>query len=146
MSQLLDRLREARASGQWQDLVGAIPYARFIGFSVEEKEGQMLGKLQFSPRNIGNPSLPALHGGTIGALLESTSIFEVLRRAETIVLPKTITITIDYLRPGRPIDTWARGTVTRQGRRVVNVRAEAWQDDPAKPIATANALFLIKSE
>jgi acyl-coenzyme A thioesterase PaaI-like protein len=36
--------------------------------------------------------------------------------------------------------------VTKQGRRMVNVYAEAWQDDRAKPVATANAHFLIKSD
>ena len=65
-------------------------------------------------------------------------------RAETIVLPKTITLTVDYLRSGRPVDTHARAFVTRQGRRVTNVRVEAWQDDRGKPIATAHAIFLVK--
>ena len=87
--------------------------------------------------------LPALHGGTLGALLESTAIFHLLWEAETLFLPKTITLTIDYLRSGRPVDTFARGVITKQGRRVVNVRAEAWQDDPARPIAIGNGHFLI---
>ena len=30
------------------------------------------------------------------------------------------------------------------GRRVVNVRAVAWQRDPTRPIAAANAHFLLK--
>jgi hypothetical protein len=29
---------------------------------------------------------------------------------------------------------------------MVNVYAEAWQDDRGKPVATANAHFLIKSD
>jgi Fe-S cluster assembly protein SufB len=33
--------------------------------------------------------------------------------------------------------------VTKRGRRVINVRAEAWQDDRARPIATAFAHFLV---
>ena len=36
---------------------------------------------------------------------------------------------VDYLRSGRPVDTHARAIVTRQGRRVTNVRVEAWQED-----------------
>jgi acyl-coenzyme A thioesterase PaaI-like protein len=61
-------------------------------------------------------------------------------------LPKTITITVDYLRSGHAVDTYARGVVTRQGRRVANVHVEAWQDDRARPIATAHAHFLIKRD
>jgi acyl-coenzyme A thioesterase PaaI-like protein len=92
---------------------------------------------------IGNPVLPALHGGTLGALLESAAIFELLWRAETVVLPKTITLTVDYLRSGAPQDTHARGVVTRHGRRVTNVRMEAWQGDRKTPVATAHAIFLV---
>ncbi len=59
------------------------------------------------------------------------------------VLPKTIDITVDYLRSGRAVDTWAKGILTRQGRRVANVRVEAWQEDRLRPIAIAHGHFLI---
>ena len=93
---------------------------------------------------IGNASLPALHGGTIGALLESTATLQAFWESETLVLPKIVTITIDFLRSGRPVDTFAKGVFTRQGRRVVNMSVEAWQEDRARPIARANAIFLVK--
>jgi acyl-coenzyme A thioesterase PaaI-like protein len=99
--------------------------------------------MRYGDHLIGNPALPALHGGTLGALLESAAIFELLCRSETVVLPKTITLTVDYLRSGAPVDTHARGVVTRQGRRVANVRMEAWQADRHKPVATAHAVFLV---
>jgi acyl-coenzyme A thioesterase PaaI-like protein len=66
-----------------------------------------------------------------------------LWRAETIVLPKTITITVDYLRSAGAVDTHARGVITRQGRRVANVRVEAWQADRASPVASAHAIFMV---
>jgi uncharacterized protein (TIGR00369 family) len=89
--------------------------------------------------------LPAIHGGVIAALLESTAIFQLMWETEAIVLPKTITLTVDFLRSGRAVDTFARGILTRQGRRVANVRVEAWQDDRARPIAVASAHFLLKT-
>lgn len=52
--------------------------------------------------------------------------------------PKTISITVDYLRSARPTDTFVRAEVVRHGRRVATVRSLAWQDDPTKPVATAN--------
>ena len=61
------------------------------------------------------------------------------------MLPKIVTITIDYLRSGRPLDTFAKASITRQGRRVVNVTAEAWQEDRTRPIARGNAIFLIQA-
>jgi acyl-coenzyme A thioesterase PaaI-like protein len=144
MSRLLDTLLEAKRTGDFRRFTDAIPYARFLGISAEVVDGELVGKLAYDDKLIGNASLPALHGGTLGALLESTAIFQVLFDAETVSLPKTITLTLDYLRSGRPVDTFAKGIVTRHGRRVVNVRVEAWQDDRTRPIATANVHFLIQ--
>ena len=51
-----------------------------------------------------------------------------------------------YLRSARPVDVIACAKVTRQGRRMVNVFAEAWQEDRSRPVATENAHFLVKSD
>ena len=143
---MLERIAAARDSGDLDALVQAIPYARFLGLSARLEADSVLVTMKYAPHLVGNPTLPALHGGTLGALLESAAIFELLWASETIVLPKTITITVDFLRSGAPIDTHARGVITRHGRRVANVRALAWQDDPARPIASAHAHFLIMRE
>jgi len=141
---LVDLITAARRAGEISQLVEAVPYASFLGFRVIDRDGELIGHLRFSEHLIGNPYLPALHGGVLGALLESTAIFQLMWETEAIVLPKTITLTVDYLRPGRPVDTYARGILTRQGRRVANVRVEAWQDDRSRPIAVASAHFLIE--
>jgi acyl-coenzyme A thioesterase PaaI-like protein len=140
---LVELIAEAKRTNQPGHLTEIVPYARFMGLSMRHVAGELLGHLTYSNTLIGNPALPALHGGALGALLESTAIFQLLWDAETIVLPKTIDITIEYLRSGRPLDTWARGILTRQGRRVANVRIEAWQEDRQRPIAIAHAHFLI---
>lgn len=143
---LVERLTAAKHAGDYQGLFEAIPYARFLGLEAELVEQELVTTMRFAPHLIGNPSLPALHGGTLGALLESAAIFELLWRAESIVLPKTITFTVDYLRSAAAADTHARGHITRQGRRVTNVRIEAWQEDRNKPVATANAIFLVMKD
>ena len=140
---LVERLAEARNSGDYQALFDIVPYSKFLGLSARLDGTELVTTMTFAPHLIGNPALPALHGGTLGALLESAAIFQLLWQAETVVLPKTITITVDYLRSGGPADTHARGTITRQGRRVTNVRVEAWQADRAAPVATAHAIFLV---
>ncbi len=140
---LVERLAEAKRTSNYDGLIDAIPYARFLGLGCAMVGDELITTLRYADHLIGNPSLPALHGGTLGALLESAAIFELLWRAETIVLPKTITLTVDYLRSGAPVDTHARGIVTRQGRRVTNVRMEAWQGDRGTPVATAHAIFLV---
>ena len=142
---LVERVAAAKRAGEISRLVAAVPYASFLGISMVHVDGELLGKLTFGEHQIGNPMLPALHGGVIGALLESTAIFQLMWETEAIVLPKTITLTVDYLRSGRAVDTFARGVLTRQGRRVANVRVEAWQDDRGRPIAVASAHFLVET-
>jgi acyl-coenzyme A thioesterase PaaI-like protein len=140
---LVERIVAAKASNDHQGLIDLVPYARFLGLTAAIEGDELITTMRYGEHLIGNPSLPALHGGTLGALLESAAIFELLWRAETIVLPKTITLTVDFLRSGAPVDTHARGIVTRQGRRITNVRMEAWQADRSVPVATAHAIFLV---
>jgi uncharacterized protein (TIGR00369 family) len=140
---LIEKLTAAKQAQDFQGVLDAIPYARFLGLSAAMAGDELVTTMTFSEQLIGNPALPALHGGTLGALLESSAIFELLWRAETIVLPKTITLTVDYLRSGGAHDTHARSVVTRHGRRVANVRIEAWQADRSAPVATAHAIFLV---
>ena len=143
---LEDLVRAAKRDGDYSQLVAAVPYARFLGLSATLEGDALVTTMTYGAHQIGNPALPALHGGTLGALLESAAIFELLWRAETVVLPKTITLTIDYLRSAAPKDTHAVATITRQGKRVVNARVEAWQDDRNKPVASANVIFLVMHE
>ncbi len=140
---MLDLVAEARRSGDVTGLGAATPYTKYMNIAPENSTGELLTRMRYDPKLIGNIMLPALHGGTIGALLEAAAIFQVLWEIETIAVPKIITITVDYLRSGRPVETLARAVLTKQGRRVVNVAVEAWQDDRSRPIASANAHFLV---
>jgi acyl-coenzyme A thioesterase PaaI-like protein len=58
-------------------------------------------------------------------------------------LPKTISITTDYLRPGLPRDAYARATITRAGRRYASVQVEAWQDHRDTLFAQSTLHFLM---
>jgi uncharacterized protein (TIGR00369 family) len=146
VTSILEQIAAARAGGDLGPLVAAIPYAQYMGFSVRVENGVLVTSMAYSPHLIGNPALPALHGGTLGALMESAAAFTVLWASETVLLPKTITLTIDYLKPARPVDTHARGVITRNTRRVASVRVEAYQDDPANPVAGAHVHFLVKRD
>ena len=59
-------------------------------------------------------------------------------------MPKPVDITIDYLRSGRAVTSFASARLARQGRRVVNVHAQMWQDDETKPVAGLRGHFLLK--
>ena len=141
------RLRNAvtavRESGDFTALQEAIPYARFMGITAELVDDDVVGRMRYSDHLVGNATVPALHGGTLGALMESTAIFKLLWKGETSTVPKTINITVEYLRGARPQDVFAKAVFTRHGRRVANVRVFAYQDDPEKPVAVATAHFLL---
>ena len=117
------------------------PFARCLGIRVE-KDGTLV--MPFSPKIIGNPSLPALHGGITGALLETTAIIGVTGELGTSVRAKLIGLTVNYLRSGRALDTYANVSIVKQGLRIVAFEARAWQDDMEKPIASAFGHFVLR--
>ena len=140
---LPDAVRIARTTGDWHPLIAALPYVGFLGSHFTIIDGRLIGRMPFADHLVGNPMLPALHGGTLAGLLESAAHLELLFDESTTVLPKTITSTVDYLRSGRPLDTLVLAKVFKRGRRVCTVHATAWQDDETKPIATATIQLLI---
>lgn len=137
MSAVAQVLAEARRTGDWHPVLRAIPYLGFLGVEFEPAPGRRVAVMRFAEHLVGNPTIPALHGGTLGGLLESMAHLEWLASSEGLVLPKTITFTIDYLRSGKPQDTFAEASVVKPGRRVSTLHCRAWQEDPKSPIAIA---------
>lgn len=130
---------------QLKSLFEMVPYAKFLGVQFELKGDELTAVLPFKDNLIGNPMLPALHGGVVGAMMELTAVAQIFLTQGTGKVPKTIDISIDYLRSGRPVDTFARAHVTKLGRRIANVRVEAWQFDRADPIAALHGHFLLQT-
>ena len=125
------------------DLLDAIPYARFLGLTTEICGDDLTVTMPFADRLIGNPLLPALHGGSTAALLELTAVAQVARLYPRLRLPRPINVTVAYLRSGKPLDVQARARISKAGRRVAHVEARAWQENEDQPIATLAAHFLI---
>jgi uncharacterized protein (TIGR00369 family) len=117
------------------------PFARCLGIRIGD-DGTLV--MPFSPRIIGNPILPAIHGGITGAFLETTAVVGVTRELAVSALPKPIGLTINYLRSGRALDSYASASIVKQGRRIVAFEAKAWQDDPTRPIASAFGHFMLR--
>lgn len=142
-------------------LAGGIPYVQHLGVSFERRGDELTAVLPFDDRLVGNPLLPALHGGAIGAFLEIAAIMELawavvwermegggdaardIEAGRFPPMPKTIDFTVDYLRSGLPRDAYARARVNRMGRRYASVHVEAWQDNRARLFAQATGHFLM---
>lgn len=139
-------LKAANLAGTKPDLsalVASIPYARYLGIQVDRKGTEITTVLPFARHLIGNPVLPALHGGVVGGFLETTAMLQAIFEVGGVEMPRPVDINIDYLRSGRPIDTFARAVITKQGRRVINIHAHAWQDEHDRPIATLRGHLLL---
>jgi uncharacterized protein (TIGR00369 family) len=124
-------------------ILRAVPYCGWLGLTAQIEHDAPILDMPFDAKLIGNPILPALHGGVIGSLLETAAIVHILWETGAAALPKPVDITIDYLRSGRAVPSHARAHLARQGRRIVNARAEMWQDDFSKPVASFRGHFLL---
>ena len=131
-------VREGRAAKDPQRLLDLVPYAHFLGLTCAREGERLRVTMRYQPSLIGDATIPALHGGTLAGLLESTAAFHALFVSEIAGMPKTITLTIDYLRSARAEDTHCEATVVRQGRRFVVIAVRAFQRDPEQPVASAN--------
>ncbi|MEO0981926.1 MAG: PaaI family thioesterase [Pseudomonadota bacterium] len=121
------------------------PFARTLGMRCEIMGDEMTAIMPFQEKLIGNTAIRALHGGAIGSFLELTAMAQVFLATELEHPPKPIDLTIDYLRSGRAEDLFARCIIHKLGRRIANVRAEAWQSERDKPVAALHAHFLVAS-
>lgn len=152
--------REASRDAILSAMAEAIPYNRFLGVRFDRLGDELTARLPYAEALIGNPFLPAIHGGVTGAFLEITALTQLAwdqalaaleeggPAAEAIAegrfppVPKTIDITVDYLRSGRPQESYARASVQKAGRRVVHLHVTAWQEERARPIAMLRGNFL----
>ncbi|MBC8268363.1 MAG: PaaI family thioesterase [Rhodospirillaceae bacterium] len=140
---MLKDIQSLKDKGDYSSISNLIPYTRVIGLQCAVEDGAMVTRLRHQDSNIGNYQMAVLHGGTVAALLEHAAIFQLLFELDIKAIPRIINISVDYLRPCRAMDTQASAVLVKQGQRIANVRVQAWQSDPAKPVATAHAHFLL---
>lgn len=142
-------------------LVEGVPYVQYLGIGFDRRGDELTATLKFDEKLIGNPFLPAIHGGVTAAFLEVSAIIELswsilwdeiesgridaekLDPTTLPRMPKTIDFTVDYLRSGLPRDAYARARINRSGRRYASVHVEAWQDNRARLFAQATGHFLM---
>lgn len=151
---------KSRRDAALERLVTGLPYVQFLGIRFDRRGDELTAILPFQDMLIGNPMIPALHGGVTAAFLEVTAIIELAWAmlwdemetaggpdyqigAGALRLPKTIDLTVDYLRSGLPRDAYARARVNRSGRRYASVHVEAWQDNRARLFAQGTGHFLM---
>ena len=116
-----------------------LPYARLLDLRFEQDDDEVRLIMPFSVGLVGAPG--RIHGGALAGLLEIAGLAAVIVAqpdADRLPRLRPVTVTVDFMREGTPVDTFAAAEVTRLGRRIVNVSSRAWQFDRGRPIASAN--------
>jgi uncharacterized protein (TIGR00369 family) len=125
-----------------------IPFNKWLGMKVEHLErGHLTVSIPWREEIVGDPTVPALHGGVIGAVADAAggiAIWSMLENAASRV--STVDLRIDYLRPGKQEKLMAVATVLRTGPRL------GWADirlfHPGKEsdlVASARGVYTIKA-
>jgi acyl-coenzyme A thioesterase PaaI-like protein len=120
-----------------------LPYVRTLGFDVAYADGALRGRLPFAEHLIGNPLVPALHGGVIAALLHFTAAAQVMLETDNAKMPRVFTCTIEYLASPELRDSEATAVIVSRSRRFANVRVTAVQPHSGKAIAAATMQFTL---
>ncbi|QCF25763.1 PaaI family thioesterase [Hydrocarboniclastica marina] len=136
-------LQRVREEGDLFELIAAIPYAKTLGMSCERFGDDMIFTLPPRDTNLGNPILPAIHGGVIGGFMEMSAGLYLMLQQDAPKLPRIVDFSIDFLRAGLNRSTFAECRLTRQGNRVANVTVWCWQKSRQEPTATARAHFIL---
>ncbi len=125
---------------------GLPPYALALNMAVADDAGDApVIAMPFADKVQGRPGF--LHGGAISGLLEMAAVAAIhsaLRTQGNDASIKQVNVTIDFMRGGLGLQTFAVGEVTRLGRTMANVEARAWQDNRDKPIAIGQMHYLIR--
>lgn len=134
-----DKARIAR------QFIEAIPFSKALHMRLDEiGDGLAVISMPWAEDLVGDPATGVIHGGAVSALMDTCGGAAVMSHPEAPATTATLDLRIDYMRPATP----GQRIVTRAEcyhvtRSVAFVRAQAWDEDAARPVATANGAFSI---
>jgi uncharacterized protein (TIGR00369 family) len=123
-----------------------IPFNRLLGLRcLEINDGRVTVELPFRAELVGNPEIPALHGGAISSTLDTAGGLAVWSQARPNDRVSTIDLRVDFLRPGRAEPVVAVARVVRLGNRVGVAELRAHHPGAEdKPIAAGMGVYSVK--
>jgi len=131
--------------GRVQRFIGSLRHCQHLGIEpVSASHNELVVKLPYSEKIIGDPETRIIHGGAITTLMDTTSGTAIMCALENFELCPTLDLRVDYMRPAQPDQAvLERARTYRITRSIIFTRCEAFQDDdPAKTVAHCVATFM----
>jgi uncharacterized protein (TIGR00369 family) len=123
-----------------------VPFNRLLGMKVSHlEEGFVRTRMAPNPDHVGNPALPALHGGVISTLADAAGGLAVFTSLEPGQGCSTVDLRVDYLRRGDPsLGLECETRVVRAGNRVAVTDSTVTQGE--RVVATVRAVYNVVSK
>ena len=131
-----------------EQFINLVPHCKALGMKltlVEDGVAEM--ELTYDRRLVGDPETGVLHGGAISALMDTCCGTAAMSHPSSPAGTATIDLRIDYMRaatPGQNVTT--RAECYHITRSVAFVRATAFDEDRARPVATATGAFTVEGK
>jgi len=129
-----------------RQFVQAIPFSAELSMSVDLIEnGFAIMSMPYDTRLIGNSDTAIIHGGAVTALLDTCSGAAVMSHSAAPLITSTLDFRMDYMRSATPKHRiTANAECYHVTRSVAFVRATAYDEDEARPVATAAGAFTVQ--
>ncbi|WP_341860801.1 PaaI family thioesterase [Gymnodinialimonas sp. 57CJ19] len=126
-----------------RQFIETMPFAKALQMKMEEMaDGTAVISMPYSPEIVGDPATGVIHGGAVSALMDTCGGAAVMCHPRTKAATATLDLRIDYMRPATPGDRiTARAHCYNVTRSVAFVRAEAFDGDASRPVASATGAF-----
>ena len=122
-----------------------LPQARALGVKLHRHDDSRAEvSLPYREDLVGDPDTGVIASGVVTALLDHVCGSAVGSAAPTAMPTATLDLRIDYMRPAKKGRTvTAEAHCYKQTHSIGFVRAEAWDEDRADLVATAQATFIL---
>lgn len=129
-------------------LASGAAHTHALGFAYEGLEGDRVRmRAPYRDDLVGDPETGVLAGGLVTTLLDHAGGLAVWVALDAFRPIATLDLRVDYMRaahPGR--DLLAEARCYRLTRNLAFVRAWAFEDDPADPVAAAQSAYMVGAE
>ena len=122
----------------------AIPHARDCGMTVDALDaGGARASMPYRDAWLGDTERGVYHTGVITTLVDTVSGLAAVAAAGRFEAIATLDLRMDFLRPAaQGKDLRVHATCYRLTPSIAFVRASAWQDDEAAPVAVSQSTFV----